>query len=195
MAGTRVFVQEGIYDQFVERAAEMARQKKIGDPFEEGVENGPLISEAQMNKVLNYIKIGKEGGAKLLCGGNRIDRDGFFVETTVFADVTDDMVIAKEEIFGPVMSILKFKTIDEALERANNSWSGLSSGVVTQSLASAVKVSEALKSGQVYVNCWAANQASTPFGGFKESGFGRELGQKGLDGYLETKCVIIKHGE
>ena len=103
------------------------------------------------------------------------------------------MTIAREEIFGPVMSIIKFKTIEEAIKRANNTRYGLVSGVVTQSLDSAVKVSNAMQSGQVFVNCWAAMQPSTPFGGFKESGFGRELGQKSLDGYLETKTVIIKH--
>ena len=192
MAGTRVFVQESIYDKFVERAVEMAKAKKIGDPFEEGVENGPLISQVQLDKVLNYIDLGQKEGAKLLCGGKRINRKGYFVETTIFADVTDDMTIAKEEIFGPVMSIMKFKTIDEAIERANASQYGLVSGVVTQSLDSAIKVSNKMKSGQVYVNCWAANQPSTPFGGYKESGIGRELGQKSLDGYLETKCVLIK---
>jgi aldehyde dehydrogenase (NAD+) len=195
MAGTRVFVHENIYDKFVSRAVEMAKAKKIGAPFEEGVENGPLISQLQMDKVLNYIDLGQKEGAKLLCGGKRIKRDGYFVETTVFADVTDDMTIAKEEIFGPVMSILKFKTIDEVIKRANDSKYGLVSGVVTQSLDSAIKVSNKMQTGQVYVNCWAALQPSTPFGGFKESGLGRELGQKSLEGYQETKCVIIKTNE
>ena len=130
MAGTRVFVHESLYDKFVERAVEMANAKKVGDPFEESTENGPLISQVQMDKVLNYIETGKKEGANLVCGGNRINRDGFFVETTIFADVTDDMTIAKEEIFGPVMSILKFKDIDEVISRANASKYGLASGVV-----------------------------------------------------------------
>lgn len=146
-AGTRVFVHESLYDKFVGRAVEMAKAKKIGDPFEEGVENGPVISQVQLDKVLNYIETGKKEGAKLLCGGNRIDRKGYFLETTIFADVTDDMTIAREEIFGPVMSIIKFKTIDEAISRANNSPYGLVSGVVTQSLDSAIKVSNKMKSG------------------------------------------------
>lgn len=128
-----------------------------------------------------------------MCGGKRLDRKGYFVDTTIFADVTDDMTIAKEEIFGPVMSIMKFKDIDEVISRANASKYGLVGGVVTQSLDSAVKISNKMKAGQVYVNCWAANQPSTPFGGFKESGIGRELGQKSLDGYLETKAVMIKY--
>jgi len=128
MAGTRVFVQEGIYDKFVERAVEMARNKKVGDPFEE-VENGPLISQVQLDKVLNYIETGKKEGAKLMCGGNRLDRPGFFVETTIFTEVEDHMTIAKEEIFGPVMSIMKFKDIDEVIRRANDTKYGLVSGV------------------------------------------------------------------
>lgn len=142
-----MFVHESLYDKFVGRAVEMAKAKKIGDPFEEGVENGPVISQVQLDKVLNYIETGKKEGAKLLCGGNRIDRKGYFLETTIFADVTDDMTIAREEIFGPVMSIIKFKTIDEAISRANNSPYGLVSGVVTQSLDSAIKVSNKMKSG------------------------------------------------
>jgi aldehyde dehydrogenase (NAD+) len=130
----------------------------------------------QLDKILNYVKIGKKEGAKLLCGGKRIKRDGYFMETTIFSDVTDDMTIAKDEIFGPVMSILKFKTIDEVIERGNNSKFGLVSGIVTQSLDSALKISSKMKSGLVFVNCYAANQVTTPFGGFKESGIGREAG-------------------
>ena len=112
-----------------------------------------------MDKVLNYIDIGKKEGATLVTGGNRLDREGFFVEQTIFTDVTDDMTIAKEEIFGPVMSIMKFKTIEEAIQRANNSRYGLVSGVVTQSLDSALKVADKMKTGQVYVNCWAGNNS------------------------------------
>lgn len=127
-----------------------------------------------------------------MCGGKRIDRKGYFVESTVFADVTDDMTIAKEEIFGPVMSILKFKSIDEVIERANNTKYGLVSGVMTQSLDSALKISSKLQTGQVFVNCYAATSPTTPFGGFKESGINREMGEQSLSNYLETRCVIIK---
>ena len=129
-----------------------------------------------MKKILNYIKIGKKQGATLLCGGKRLKRDGYFVETTIFGDVTDDMTIAREEIFGPVMSILKFKDLDEVIRRANDSNYGLVGGVVTQNLETAMQIQNRLKVGQLYINCWAAIQASTPFGGFKESGIGRELG-------------------
>ena len=136
-----------------------ANAMKVGDAFEEGNFNGPLISQVQLDKVLNYIELGKKEGANMLCGGNRIGTEGFFIEPTVFADVTDDMVIAKEEIFGPVMSILKFKTVEEAIGRANASRYGLASGVCTQSLDSALKVADKMRTGQVYVNCWAANNA------------------------------------
>jgi len=122
----------------------MAKAKKIGAAFEEGVENGPLISQVQMDKVLAYIESAKSQGATLLTGGTRLDRKGFFVDTTIFADVTDDMTIAKEEIFGPVMSIMKFKTIDEVIERANNTHYGLAGGVVTTNINSAIKISNAL---------------------------------------------------
>ena len=145
-----------------------------------------------MDKILNYIDIGKKEGAKLMCGGKRMDRKGYFVQSTVFADVTDDMRIAREEIFGPVMSILKFKDIDEVIQRANNTKYGLVSGIMTSSLDSAMKISNKLQTGQVFVNCYAATSASTPFGGFKESGINRELGEQSLNNYLETRCVIIK---
>lgn len=192
MSGNRTFVHESIYDKYVERAVKMAKSISIGSGFEPDMFNGPQISKEQMDKILNYIEIGKKEGAKLMCGGKRIDRKGYFVESTVFADVTDDMTIAKEEIFGPVMCILKFKTIDEVIERANSTNYGLVSGLMTQSLDSAMTITNKLQSGQVFVNCYAALQASTPFGGFKESGINRELGEQSLSSYLETRTVIIK---
>jgi aldehyde dehydrogenase (NAD+) len=131
MAGTRVFVHESIYDTFVARAAEMAKNRVVGDPYEQGVEAGPLVNKKQLERVMGYIECGKEEGARLVAGGERMDREGFFVETTIFADVTDEMTIAQEEIFGPVMSILKFKDLDEVIERANKSMYGLAGGVVT----------------------------------------------------------------
>ena len=127
----------------------------------------------------------------MACGGNRIDRPGFFHECTVFTDVTDDMTIAREEIFGPVISILKFKTIDEVIKRANSHKYGLAGGVVTQDIDKALKVSNQIKAGLVFVNNWTGPLINTPFGGFRESGFGRELGEKSLDGYLETSTIMI----
>jgi aldehyde dehydrogenase (NAD+) len=141
---------------------------------------------------MNYIDIGKNEGAKLLTGGGRVGTKGHFVQSTVFSDVTDDMTIAKEEIFGPVMAIMKFKTIDEVIARANNSNYGLGAGVVTQNIDNAQKLINGIRAGTVYVNCYDVFDSATPFGGFKDSGIGRELGQHGLHNYLETKNVIIK---
>ena len=141
---------------------------------------------------MNYINVGQKEGAKLLTGGKRVGNKGWFVEPTVFSDVNDDMTIAKEEIFGPVMSIMKFKTVDEVIQRANNSNYGLGAGIVTKNLDNAIKISNALRAGTVYVNSYDVFDANTPFGGYKDSGVGRELGEYGLKNYLETKTVIMK---
>ena len=148
-----------------------------------------------MNKILNYVNIGQKEGARLLTGGKRHGTKGFFVEPTVFADVKDDMTIAKEEIFGPVMSILKFKDIDDVIRRANDSQYGLGAGIVTRSVDNALKLANGIRAGTVYVNCYDVFDANTPFGGFKDSGIGRELGEYGLRNYLETKTVIVKQPE
>lgn len=141
---------------------------------------------------MNYIDIGKKEGANLLTGGKRHGTKGWFVEPTVFSDVNDHMTIAKEEIFGPVMTIMKFKTIDEVIQRANHSNYGLGAGVVTKNIDNAIKISNGLRVGTVYVNCYDVFDANTPFGGFKDSGIGRENGEAGLKNYLESKTVIIK---
>lgn len=141
---------------------------------------------------MNYIDIGKKEGGQLVTGGKRVGSKGFYIEPTVFAGVTDEMSIAKEEIFGPVMSIMKFKDIDEVIQRANNSNYGLGAGVVTKNVENAIKVSNALRAGTVFVNCYDITDTNTPFGGFKDSGVGRELGEYGLRNYLETKTVIMK---
>uniref|UniRef100_M4B4V2 Aldehyde dehydrogenase domain-containing protein n=1 Tax=Hyaloperonospora arabidopsidis (strain Emoy2) TaxID=559515 RepID=M4B4V2_HYAAE len=193
ISGSRVYVQEGIYDEFVRRSVEAARTIKIGDPTDPRTQQGPQIDGGQLRRILDFIELGKQAGARLMCGGKRWGDKGFFVEPTVFTDVTDDMAIAREEIFGPVMSILKFKTIDEVIERANNSEYGLGAGVVTSSLDNAIKISNGVRVGTVYVNCYAVIEPNAPFGGFKNSGFGREQGEQGLRNYLESKTVIIKH--
>lgn len=192
IAGSRLYVQEGIYDEFVRRSVEAAKARTVGDPFATGTDQGPQIDNTQFEKVLNYIDIGRKEGARLLTGGKRVGKKGFFIEPTVFADVTDDMTIAREEIFGPVMTILKFKTVDEVIARANDSNYGLGAGVVTKSIDNAIKISNGIRTGTVYVNCYDVFDANTPFGGFKDSGIGRENGQHGLNGYLENKTVIIK---
>ncbi|CDW81661.1 betaine-aldehyde dehydrogenase [Stylonychia lemnae] len=145
-----------------------------------------------MNKILGYIESGKQQGAKLLVGGNRHGDKGNFVEATIFADVQDNMKIAREEIFGPVLSIAKFKTIDEVIQRANDTHYGLGAGIQTKNIENAIKISNGIRAGTVYVNCYYAFDPAVPFGGFKDSGVGRECGEAGLRPYLESKTVIIK---
>ncbi|KAL7692656.1 putative aldehyde dehydrogenase domain, aldehyde/histidinol dehydrogenase [Plasmopara halstedii] len=192
IAGSRVYVQEGIYDEFVRRTVEAASARVVGDPFNAATQQGPQISENQFDKILRYVEKGVKEGARLLTGGKRHGDKGWFIEPTVFADVTDDMVIAREEIFGPVMSIFKFKTIDEVIARANDSNYGLGAGVMTSNLDSAIKISNSIRAGSVYVNCYGVCPGNAPFGGFKDSGVGRENGESGLHNYLEYKTIIIK---
>ncbi|KAG9489066.1 hypothetical protein GDO78_005202 [Eleutherodactylus coqui] len=174
-AASRVFVEESVYPEFVRRSVEYAKRRLLGDPLDPKTQQGPQIDEEQFNKVLEFIQSGKEQGAKLECGGSAVGERGFFIKPTVFSEVTDDMRIAKEEIFGPVQSILKFKSIEEVIKRANNTEYGLTAAVFTENLDKALSIASALQSGTVWVNCYNALHAQTPFGGFKMSGNGREL--------------------
>ncbi|KAJ9583102.1 hypothetical protein L9F63_022545, partial [Diploptera punctata] len=179
-AGSRTFVQEPIYDEFVKKATEKAKNRKVGDPFADGTQQGPQM----FNKVLSLIESGKKEGAKLQCGGERFGNEGFFVKPTVFSDVGDDMRIAKEEIFGPVQTIIKFKTLDEAIERANNTTYGLAAGIITKDLNTALIFAQSVNAGSVWVNCYDAVVPQCPFGGFKQSGIGRELKYDVITGNL-----------
>jgi len=192
IAGSRVFVHEKIYDEFVEKSKIAAETAKLGNPLDADTTQGPQVSGGQRDKILGYIADGKKEGADLITGGNKFGDKGFFVEPTVFANVTDDMTIAKEEIFGPVMSILKFKDIEEVIKRANDSNYGLGAGVMTKNLDNAFHLTNGLRAGTVYVNCYDVFQANLPFGGFKDSGVGRELGYLGIENYLENKTVVMK---
>jgi len=191
-AGSRVFVEDAIYDEFVERSVERAKRKTVGNPFDFNVEQGPQVDEGQFKKILSLIEVGKREGATMLSGGERYGDRGYFIQPTVFADVKDDMRIAKEEIFGPVQQILKFSTIEEVVERANRTIYGLAAGVFTKDLDKAMYMSQALRAGTVWINCYDVLESQTPFGGFKESGMGRELGEYGLQAYTEVKSVITK---
>jgi len=192
IAGSRVYVHEKIYDEFVEKSVAAAKAIKVGDPFDEATGQGAQIDNDQFGKIMGYISSGKEQGATLAVGGNRVGDKGYFVEPTIFTDVQDAHTISKEEIFGPVMAVHKFKDIDEVIRRANNSSYGLGAGVVTQSNENAIKIANGLRTGTVYVNCYDVFDSNTPFGGYKDSGIGRELGQTGLNNYLEHKTVIMK---
>jgi aldehyde dehydrogenase (NAD+) len=190
-AGSRIYVEEPIYDRFVERTKEVVQKKKVGDPFDSETFYGPHTTNKQFEKTMEYIRIGKEEGARLVCGGKRIGDKGYYVEPTIFADVTDDMKIAKEEIFGPVMVILKFTEYKEVIQRANNSIYGLTGGVCTRDISKGLDAAKKIKAGTVWVNCWNEFDPGIPFGGFKQSGIGRELGPNGLFNYLENKSIVI----
>jgi len=192
IAGSRVYVHEKRYDEFIERSVEAARTIKVGDAFQEGTSQGPVVDADQFGKIMSFIESGSKEGAKVAVGGKRVGTKGYFVEPTVFANVEDNHTIAKEEIFGPVMSVLKFKDADDVIRRANNSVYGLGAGVVTNSNETAIKMANSLRAGTVYVNCWNKFDSAAPFGGFKDSGIGRELGEAGLKNYLEGKTVIMK---
>ncbi|MBD2483154.1 aldehyde dehydrogenase family protein [Planktothrix sp. FACHB-1365] len=191
-AGSRVFVEEKCYDEFVAKTVERAKQRVVGDPFDANTQQGPQVDQEQFNKVMGYIESGIREDAQMLCGGHRVGDRGFFIEPTVFANVRDEMKIAQEEIFGPVMSIIKFKDINEVVERANNTIYGLAAAVWTQDITKAHTIANSLRAGTVWVNCYDVFDAAAPFGGFKQSGIGRELGEYGLQQYTEIKTVTIK---
>lgn len=195
IAGSRVFVHEKIYDEFVEKSGTCASKAVLGNATDASTTQGPQVSKKQQEKVWSYIESGKKEGATLVTGGVKYDGKGYFVNPTVFTDVKDTMTIAKEEIFGPVMQILKYSTYDEVIERANNSDYGLGAGIVTKDINRALHLANGIRAGTVYVNCYDVFQPTTPFGGFKNSGIGRELGPQGLDNYLETKTVIFARPE
>ncbi|KAA8542654.1 hypothetical protein F0562_023847 [Nyssa sinensis] len=189
-AGSRTFVHERVYDEFLEKAKARAMRRVVGDPFKKGVEQGPQIDSEQFEKVLSYIKYGIESNAKLECGGGRLGSKGFYIQPTVFSNVQDDMLIAKDEIFGPVQSILKFKDLDEVIKRANATRYGLAAGVFTKNINTANTMSRALRAGTVWINCFDVFDAAIPFGGYKMSGIGREKGIYSLHNYLQVKAVI-----
>jgi aldehyde dehydrogenase (NAD+) len=191
-AGSRLFVEEKCYDEFVEKSVARAKKRTVGNPFDKKTEQGPQVDQDQFNKVMSYIDAGKKEKAKLVTGGNRVGDKGYFIEPTVFADVKDDMKIAQEEIFGPVMAILKFKDVNEVAERANKSMYGLAAAVWTKDISKAHAIADSVRAGTVWVNCYDVFDAGAPFGGFKQSGIGRELGEYGLANYTEVKTVTIK---
>ena len=197
-AGSRLFVERSIHDGFVAQLAERTDAIVLGDPREKGTRMGPVISAGQMDTVLGYIASGTSGGARLAAGGRRAEEinggRGYFVRPTVFDGVTPDMKIAREEIFGPVLSVLPFDGADDVVALANATIYGLAAGIWTRDVAKAHKVARAIRAGTVWVNTYNLYDPSLPFGGFKQSGFGRDLGQEAIDGYLETKSVWIDLG-
>jgi aldehyde dehydrogenase (NAD+) len=190
-AGSRLFVQDKSYDEFVDKLGTKVESRKVGDPFDPTTEQGPQVDKAQYDTVMSYIEKGKKEGARCVTGGTRLGEKGFFIKPTIFAEVTDDMAIAREEIFGPVLSVLKFSDIDEVIERANTTEYGLAAAVWSRDIGKVQTIIDRVRAGTVWVNCYDVFDAAAPFGGYKQSGIGRELGEKGLDAYTELKTVTI----
>ena len=193
--GTRVFVQSGIKDAFLARLTERMKGAVIGDPMNEATTIGPMISEKQRSIVEGYIKKGIEEGARLVAGGNTISGDGYYMELTVFADVMDDMTIAREEIFGPVMSVLSFESEEEAILRANDTAFGLAAGVFTKDLSRAHRVAAQFEAGTCYINTYNLTPVEAPFGGIKMSGVGRENSKAAVEHYSQMKSVYVCMGD
>lgn len=194
-AGSRTYVHEDIYEEFLKRAVARAKSKIIGDPFDVRSEYGPLVNEEQFNKVRELIDSGQREGATLECGGQRQGSDGYYIQPTVFSNVTENMRIGKEEIFGPVQSIIMFKNMEELIARVNDTKYGLAAAVFTGDLETALLLSSRVQAGRVWVNCYYASSPSAPLGGYKMSGIGREFGEYGLHAYTEVKNVVVKTSE
>jgi aldehyde dehydrogenase (NAD+) len=193
-AGSRLFVDRKIHDEFVNKLAERTKKIKPGDPLDPKTRLGAIVSEQQMKSVLGYIEAGKKEGAQLVAGGNRASVDGgngFFIEPTVFDGVKNNMKIAQEEIFGPVLATITFDDVEEAAHLANQNPYGLAAAVWTNDVRKAHAVARRLKAGTVWINAYNLYDAALPFGGYKQSGFGRELGMHALDHYTELKSVWL----
>ncbi len=196
-AGSRLFAARSIAEELTERLADRARKTTLGNGLDPKVQMGPVVSETQMQTVLGYIESGVREGAKPVSCGKRATGDGldagYFVEPTVFSGVVDEMTIAREEIFGPVVVVLPFENLEEVAERANNSPYGLAAGIWTSDISKAHKLASMLKAGTVWINCYNVFDAASPFGGYKQSGYGREHGHAALELYTEVKSVWTKY--
>jgi aldehyde dehydrogenase (NAD+) len=194
-AGTRMFVERSIYDEFVARVAEFGTRMRVGNGLDIDTQMGPLVSREQLARVTEYLAIGAQEGAQAVTGGQRLTEGAYakgnFVAPTVFRNVTDTMRIAREEIFGPVISAIAFDTIDEVIQRANDTVFGLGGGVWTTDVGKAHKVARRIRSGTVWVNAYNVMDPSVPFGGYKMSGYGREGGVHHVDEYMQTKALIL----
>ncbi|CAI6096484.1 unnamed protein product [Clonostachys chloroleuca] len=193
---SRIYVQESVYESFLEKFVEVTKDhRRIGDPFHDNTWQGPQISKSQYDKIMWYIDQGKQEGARLLHGGVKHGDTGYFIEPTIFADTTEDMKIVREEIFGPVAVISKFSTVEEVMAKANDSCYGLAAAIFTENIGKAHRVARKLQSGMVFVNSSSDSHFGIPFGGYKSSGIGRELGQYALQAYTQSKAVHVNLGQ
>lgn len=193
-AGSRILVHEDIYEDVVERLAARAGTTRIGNPLDQGTSMGPVVSEVQMNRILDYIEIGKKEGARLVAGGERHGDVGYFIQPTVFADVEHEMRISQEEIFGPVAAIIKFTDEEDALRKANGTVYSLAAGVWTKDIGRANRFAKRLNAGTVWVNTYGPTDIRLPWGGARDSGFGREHGEMAIDNFTEQKVVWVNTG-
>jgi aldehyde dehydrogenase (NAD+) len=195
-AGTRIFVQRDIHEEFVARMVDYTKTIKVGDPFDPKSQLGPLISARQLERVMGYMSIGREDGATLAAGGNRLGgelAEGYFVAPTVFSNVNNDMRIAREEIFGPVASVIPFDTVDEALRLANDTEYGLGGAVWTSNVGTMMKAMHGIHAGKMWINCYGLADPAVGFSGTKQSGYGMKGGAQHIDGFLYEKSVYINH--
>jgi aldehyde dehydrogenase (NAD+) len=193
-AGSRLLLEEKVHDEFMTKLTERVKGLKVGDPLDKATRMGPVVSRPQMEAVLAYIEAGKREGARLVTGGGRASvggGKGYFVEPTIFDGVSNRMKIAREEIFGPVLSVMPFTSLEDGLTAGNDTTYGLAAAVWTRDVSKALKAARALRAGTVWVNAYNLYDAALPFGGFKESGFGREMGSAGLDHYTEIKTIWV----
>lgn len=195
VCGSRVYAQRGVYDQVVEGLAEAGKSLRLGGSQEKDVDTGPLISESQLNRVMGFINEGRQEGVKVVTGGNRLDRPGYFIEPTVLTNVRPDMRLMREEIFGPVVAVVPFDDEEKMIAEANNSIYGLAAAIWTKDIARAHRLAKRMEAGFVWLNCQMAADPSMPFGGYKQSGWGREYGWEGIASYLETKTVFTDISE
>jgi acyl-CoA reductase-like NAD-dependent aldehyde dehydrogenase len=191
-AGTRVFVQNDFHDRFVDHLTRYAANVKAGDPLDPKTTVGPLVSREQFDRVKGYLDVGKNEGAKTALGGEARTGKGFFVDPTIFTDVRNSMKIAREEIFGPVAAVIPFKDENDAVFQGNDTTYGLAAAVWTQDVSRAFRVARALKAGTVWINSYNNIDPISPFGGYKQSGIGRELGKHSIDLYTQIKSVYVK---
>ena len=191
-AGTRIFIEQSVYDDFVERLVDHSRTMTVGDPLHESTRLGPVVSKEQFDRIKNYLEIGKSEGAKVATGGDVLAGAGYFVKPTIFAGVHNQMRIAREEIFGPVGAAIPFKDESDAVFQGNDTTYGLAAAVWTRDISRAHKVARALKAGTVWINTYGGSDPISPFGGYKQSGFGRELGVHSLELYTQIKSVYVK---
>jgi len=189
-AGSRIFVQSGVYDKFLEKFTAQSKSLKLGNPFDEGTYQGPQVSQQQFDRIMGYIDSGKQQGASLHLGGGRHGTEGYFIEPTIFTNVKPDMKIVQEEIFGPVGVVAKFEDEKDIIDMANDTMYGLAAAVFSRDISRALTTAHKIKAGTVWVNCTNVINSQVPFGGFKQSGIGRELGEYALSNYTNVKSVI-----